>query len=158
MEQIHFPRRLLRTVRKKIFNITFDTAFERVMRGCQRHHQECWIDDYIVEAFCEFHAMGYAHSVEVWLDGELVGGLYGVHMGQMYAGESMFSSVSDASKVAFFHLVEKLKSLGVELMDAQVLNPNTQRFGAVEIPRQVFLERLAAALRDGIESRSWREE
>ena len=158
MENIHFPRRLLRVVRKKSFHITFDTAFESVIRGCQEHHEECWIDEDIVRAFCDFHAMGYAHSVEAWQDGELVGGLYGVHMGRMYAGESMFSRVSNASKVAFYHLVEKLKSLGVELMDAQVLNPNTERFGAVEISRQDFLERLDLALRDGIESQVWREE
>ncbi|HIB68661.1 MAG TPA: leucyl/phenylalanyl-tRNA--protein transferase [Phycisphaerales bacterium] len=138
LEKIHFPRRLLRLVRKKSFHITYDTAFERVMRRCQEHHRECWIDDDIVRAFCDFHAMGYAHSVEVWQDGDLVGGLYGVHMGRMYAGESMFGRVSNASKVAFYHLVKKLESLEVELMDAQVLNPNTERFDDLSVSRVGF--------------------
>lgn len=157
LERIRFPKRLLRLVRQNRFELSFDEAFEDVVRGCQNAHETCWIDDYIRGAFCEFHAMGYAHSVEVWLDGDLIGGLYGVQMARMYAGESMFSRVSNASKVAFYHLVQKLKEKNVELFDAQVLNPHTRSLGAIEIPRSQFLERLSKAVAPDYAPVSWRD-
>ncbi len=158
LENVHFSRRLLRTVRKGAFDITFDTAFRWVMESCVEAHQEsCWIDSEIIEKYTAFHKQGYAHSVEAWLDDELVGGLYGVHIHGLFAGESMFSRRTDASKVAFYHLVEKLRDLKVELFDAQVLNPHTQSLGAFEITREEFLARLAKAVqREGSGISIWR--
>lgn len=127
------------------------------MEGCQQAHKDCWIDDFIKEAFCEFHQQGYAHSVEVWDSGTLVGGLYGVQIDRMYAGESMFSTVSNASKVAFYHLVHKLRQTEVELFDAQVLNPHTRSLGAFEIPREEFLRRLASSVGPYYEPVRWEE-
>ena len=145
-ESIHFSKRLLRTVRSGKFRITFDRAFARVITACSRLHSHSWIDEEIVKQYMKFHRQGFAHSVEAWLDGELVGGLYGVQIRRMFAGESMFHTVRDASKVAFYHLVDHLKELQVELFDAQVLNPHTASLGAIEIPREEFLSRLESAL------------
>lgn len=100
----------------------------------------------MIAAYHDFHKAGYAHSVEVWREGRLVGGLYGVQVGAFFAGESMFHRETDASKVAFAHLVEKLRSLGVVMLDSQVLNQHTANLGAIEIPRSEYLERLDAAM------------
>ena len=145
-DQIRFSRRLMRTVRQERYTITFDRAFRRVITACSRLHTHSWIDPEIVEQYVAFHREGYAHSVEAWLDDELVGGLYGVQIRRMFAGESMFHTQRDASKVAFYHLVQRLRELGVELFDAQVLNPHTCSLGATEIPRDDFLCRLREAL------------
>ena len=145
-DQIHFSRRLLRTVRQERFKVTFDQAFRQVITACSRLHTHSWIDSDIVEQYVALHRDGFAHSVEAWLDEELVGGLYGVQIRRMFAGESMFHTRRDASKVAFYHLVQRLQELGVELFDAQVLNPHTCSLGATEIPREVFLKRLREAL------------
>lgn len=111
----------------------------------------------MVKAYAEFHRLGYAHSVEVWLDDGLVGGLYGVQIGRFFAGESMFHHEPDASKVAFAHLVEKLRSLDVILFDSQVLSEHTASLGAYEIGRDDYLRRLECALEGGVGPVSWLE-
>lgn len=146
-ESIHFSRRFLRTIKKEPYRITFDRAFRRVITRCSELHTNTWIDSDIIEQYVEFHKKGFAHSVEAWHEGELVGGLYGVQLRRMFAGESMFHTKRDASKVAFYHLVQHLRRLNVSLFDAQVLNPHTESLGAVEISRGMFLQRLKAALK-----------
>ena len=145
-DNIHFSRRLLRTVRQGRYGVTYDRAFRRVVEACVEAHESCWIDDEIVRHYTEFHHQGFAHSIEVWEEEDLVGGLYGVQIHRMFAGESMFSRKRDASKVGFFHLVEKLKNSGVILFDAQVLNPHTRSLGATEIRRTAFLARVRQAV------------
>ena len=146
---IRMPRKLGKAIRRQGFTVTFDTAFADVMRGCARAHRDggIWIADSFITAYSKLHALGFAHSVEVWQDEELVGGLYGVHLGGMFAGESMFHSVSNASKVAFAYLVEHLRRIGVPLIDAQVLNDHTQKLGAVLVHRRDFLLILDRAIR-----------
>ena len=123
-DEIRFSRRLMRTVRQERYKVTFDQAFRQVITACSRLHTHSWIDSDIVEQYVALHRDGFAHSVEAWLDEELVGGLYGVQIRRMFAGESMFHTRRDASKVAFYHLVQRLQELGVQLFDAQVLNPH----------------------------------
>ena len=142
LPEIRFSKRLLRTVRQGRFEVTFDEAFRQVITACSQCHRRSWIDEEIIEHYVDFHHRGFAHSVETWEDGELVGGLYGVQLKRMFAGESMFHTRTDASKVAFYHLVQHLKDLKVELFDAQVVNPHTVNLGVREIPRKEFLTRL----------------
>ena len=145
-DQIYISKRLKRTVRQGVYRITFDQAFERVITACAHLHSNSWIDRDIIEQYVAFHRQGFAHSVEAWLGEDLVGGLYGVQIRKMFAGESMFHTERDASKVCFYHLVEHLKALNVQLFDAQVLNPHTESLGAVEISRNEFLRRLKSAV------------
>jgi leucyl/phenylalanyl-tRNA--protein transferase len=133
------------------WRISFDTAFEEVMRGCagpRRHEQGTWISPEIIAGYTGLHRAGYAHSSEVWLDGELVGGAYGVSIGRMFYGESMFARVSDASKVALAHLVFFLRSRGVALIDCQQETAHLASLGASPIPREDFLRHLRAAIRE----------
>lgn len=109
----------------------------------------------MLEVYDEFHHQGYAHSVEIWDGKEMIGGLYGVQLGAFYAGESMFYRRPDASKLAFFHLVQKLEELGVLLFDSQVLTEHTARLGAFEISREQYLQRLEVALAEGVGPKSW---
>lgn len=129
--------------------VRFNTAFARVMEYCAEptfERPSTWIIPGMFEAYGELHRMGYAHSVETWSEGLLVGGLYGVSIGGFFAGESMFSRVSDASKVALAGLVDRMKARGMSLLDTQVMNPHLERLGAVEIPRSEYLARLKHAL------------
>jgi leucyl/phenylalanyl-tRNA--protein transferase len=128
------------------FEIRHDTAFETVMRRCgdpKRPHG--WINDDFVRAYCRLHEMGWAHSMETWRDGELVGGVYGVQIGRFFAGESMFHSATDASKVVLVALVEHLQVEGAELLDVQWSTPHLASLGVVDIPRHDYLDRLAHA-------------
>jgi len=142
--------KLHRSLRKKIsqFEIRFDTDFSQVIRECakipRRHQKGSWIVPEMIEAYEVLHALGYAHSVEAYQEGLLVGGLYGVSVGKVFCGESMFASVSDASKVALAVLVENLKKQGYEFIDCQVPTEHLKSLGAIEMPRETFLERLAA--------------
>ncbi len=148
----------LQTYRSGRFEIRINTAFEEVMRGCSDRREGTWISEEIVRAYCRLHELGLAHSVESWraLDrlsgvgqgqaGELAGGLYGVAIGGAFFGESMFSRHRDASKVALVALVEQMRSRGFTLLDVQFTTPHLQRFGAVEISRDEYLERLKDAL------------
>jgi leucyl/phenylalanyl-tRNA---protein transferase len=149
LDRFHISRRLARTVRADRFEIRIDTAFERVIEACaapRRGRMETWINEPIQRLCGELHERGLAHSVEAWLEGELVGGLYGIGLGAAFFGESMFSTERDASKVALAHLVARLKAGGYRLLDAQFLTEHLERFGAEEIGRADYLERLEQAL------------
>lgn len=142
------PRKIGKTVRRHGLSVTFDRAFRAVMAGCaeSHRHQGEWISPAFIEAYTAFHERGHAHSVEVWQGELLVGGLYGVQLGNMFAGESMFHRISNASKVAFGALAHHLAAIGIECIDAQVLNPHTASLGAVVVRRRDFLQLLARAL------------
>lgn len=132
--------------RMKHFEIRYDTSFTEVMRECgsiARDGQEgSWIIPEMIEAYTRLHELGYAHSIEAWQDGKLVGGLYGVIIGKMFFGESMFTKVRDASKVAFATLIERLKNEGFELIDCQIASPHLKSLGAREISRKEFMQHL----------------
>ncbi|HZS83455.1 MAG TPA: leucyl/phenylalanyl-tRNA--protein transferase [Stellaceae bacterium] len=150
LDAFHVPRSLRRTLRRDIFEIRCDTAFTAVMRGCAEpaaDRRQTWINDEIIALYSELHRRGAAHSVEAWYEGALVGGLYGVELGAAFFGESMFSRVTDASKVALVHLVARLRRGGFTLLDTQFVTAHLQRFGAIEISRREYHARLAAALR-----------
>jgi leucyl/phenylalanyl-tRNA---protein transferase len=136
---------LAKVLRNARFEVRTDTVFEQVMRACAAPRGEqsgTWIDEQIIAAYCALHQQGYAHSVEVWLDGELVGGLYGVAIGQMFYGESMFSRVSNASKVALAHLTCQLKAWQFGMIDCQMYTPHLASLGGKLIPRDEFISRL----------------
>lgn len=144
-DAFHASRSLLRTVRAGKFEVRRDTAFRQVMEACAepRPGQDgTWITPEILDGYCGLHAQGYAHSVESWQDGALVGGLYGVRIGRMFFGESMFARVTDASKVALVHLVEALRADGVPMIDCQQETEHLASFGARPIPREEFARRL----------------
>lgn len=131
------------------FEIRIDTQFEAVMRACaapRAYEEETWISEEIIQAYVELFHMGFAHSVEAYEDGKLVGGLYGVHIGSAFFGESMFMLVSNASKVAFHYLIEILRAHEFNLLDTQFMNDNVQRYGAIEIKRAEYERRLSRAL------------
>lgn len=139
------PRSLRLTIKKNPFEIRLDTRFEEVMRKCGER-EETWISEEIIQSYVELYRLGYAHSVETWKENKLVGGLYGVAIGGAFFGESMFSREQDASKVALVYLVERMKARGFELLDTQFITPHLARFGAKEIPREEYLERLKKAI------------
>jgi leucyl/phenylalanyl-tRNA---protein transferase len=147
LDRFHVSRRLQRTCRSGQFQVSIDQAFSEVIRGCaDRPGQGTWITSEMVDAYEALHGLGHAHSVEVWKESQLSGGIYGVAVGGLFAGESMFSRCTDASKVALVHLVDRLRERGFQLFDIQFLNAHTARLGAVEIPRTEYLVRLRAAL------------
>jgi leucyl/phenylalanyl-tRNA--protein transferase len=145
LENFHLPHGLKRTLRKNPFELRVDSAFEAVMRACAAREQT-WINEEIIESYCALHRAGFAHSVEAWRDGELAGGLYGVALRGAFFGESMFHTVTDASKVALHALVERLRERGFLLLDTQWLTPHLVTFGAVEIPRREYLRQLARSM------------
>jgi leucyl/phenylalanyl-tRNA--protein transferase len=149
LDAFHLSHRLRRTVRQDLFEIRCDDAFEAVMRGCAEPRPErprTWINDEIVRLYTALFRLGFAHCVESWHGGELVGGLYGVALGGAFFGESMFSRVSDASKVALAHLVARLRLGRFRLLDTQFVTHHLRQFGAEEIPRALYRRQLAAAL------------
>ena len=149
LDGFHVPGRLRRTVRKSPFEVRFDTAFQAVIEACAEStadRPKTWINADIVRLYTELFESGFAHSVECWRDGRMVGGLYGVSLGGAYFGESMFSRETDASKVALVHLVARLKAGGFTLLDTQFVTEHLSQFGALEIPRSEYRRRLAAAL------------
>jgi len=147
LHQFHISRRLRRTCRSGRFQVSVDRFFSEVIRGCaHRPGQGTWITSEMVDAYEALHRLGHAHSVEVWKENQLVGGIYGVAVAGLFAGESMFSRSSDASKIALVHLVNRLRERGFQLFDIQFLNAHTARLGAVEIPRADYLTRLRRAL------------
>ena len=145
LDTFHVPRSLKLTLKKKPFDIRINKRFEEVMRACAKR-EETWISEAIIESYVQLHHAGIAHSVETWKDGMLVGGLYGVAIRGAFFGESMFSKMKDASKVALVHLVMRLREKGYTLLDTQFTTPHLQRFGAREIPRAEYLLRLEEAL------------
>jgi leucyl/phenylalanyl-tRNA---protein transferase len=149
LECFHVPSRLRRTVRSGRFTVRCNSAFEMVMRGCAEStsdRPQTWINNEIIALYTALFNRGAAHCVECWTDGVLVGGLYGVQLGAAFFGESMFSRVTDASKVALVHLAARLRSGGFQLLDTQFVTDHLRRFGAIEITRREYHARLAAAI------------
>jgi leucyl/phenylalanyl-tRNA--protein transferase len=148
IETFHVSSRLARVVRRGTFTMRIDHDFEAVMRACADRggRDSTWISEEIVESYVELARLGVAHSVEAWQDGQLAGGLYGVHLGGAFFGESMFHRVTDASKVALVALVDRLRARGFTLLDTQWITPHLEQFGAVEIPRVEYLRRLEDAI------------
>ncbi|MEZ0541461.1 leucyl/phenylalanyl-tRNA--protein transferase [Fibrella arboris] len=145
------PAKSLRPIlNKRIFDIRVNTDFEQVMRHCAVPRSEddsTWISEEIIDAYTELHRMGLAHSVETYLDNQLVGGLYGVAIGSVFFGESMFHLVSNASKVAFHHLILILREQQFQLLDTQFINDNVKRYGAIDISKRDYADLLKKALR-----------
>ncbi len=145
---LYVSKRLARTLRGDKFQVTFNQDFDAVVKGCAYRPEEgTWITPEVAKAYGKFHQLGHAHSVEVWQNGSLVGGLYGVAIGGLFAGESMFSTVSDASKIALVALVDRLKHKGFQLFDLQIINDHTSMMGATEIPRDSYLARIKTAVK-----------
>jgi leucyl/phenylalanyl-tRNA--protein transferase len=146
-DRFHIPHGLQRALGKRRFDLTVDRDFEGVIRACSTAHGSTWISRELLAAYCELHQRGFAHSVEARLDGQLAGGLYGVHIGGAFFGESMFHRVTDASKVALVTLVERLRAGGFLLLDTQWTTPHLKQFGTYEIARADYLKLLEDALR-----------
>ncbi len=158
-DELKISTSLQRVIKKNRFWVTMDETFLEVIQRCatvkRREGKGTWIVPEMVEAYHRLHRLGYAHSVESWQDGELVGGLYGVVLGRVFFGESMFALKSDASKVAFVHLVQLLKQWHFALIDCQVPTAHLKRFGAREIPRYDFLRLLSAAFEEADPRHPW---
>ena len=157
--KIKISKSLARKIEKNVFSISFDSAFDRVIHNCARIKRQrqrgTWITKEMLQAYKELHRVGYAHSVEVWKEDELVGGLYGLSIGRAFFGESMFHTTADASKVALFKLSERLREWGFDFIDGQVSNPHLESLGAVNIPRSEFLLKLNEAIRGKTLLGSW---
>lgn len=146
LDGLHISRSLRRTLNRNVFTVRINSAFENVMRSCAAREQT-WISEEIISAYTELHRRGFAHSVETWYEQRLVGGLYGVAIGGAFFGESMFSTMTDASKVALVHLVRRLNDRRFLLLDTQYLTEHLARLGAIEISRAAYLRLLGRALR-----------
>ena len=145
IKEFHIPHGLKKVLRKNPFEIRFNTAFGAIMHGCA-DRDSTWISEMIYRSYVKLHELGFGHSVEVWQNNSLVGGLYGISMGGAFFGESMFSRVPNASKVALVALVERLDERGYVLLDTQWVTEHLTQFGAHEIPRSAYLKRLNKAL------------
>ena len=160
LEEFHISRSLRKTLRQGIFQVTIDRAFDEVIAACasvpRLGQNGTWITAEMQEAYRELHGLGYAHSVETWLEGKLAGGIYGVSLGKAFFGESMFHSKTDASKVALAALVEKLKSWNFHFLDAQMTTEHMMSLGAREISRRIFLKELRVALNHPTRRGKWR--
>jgi leucyl/phenylalanyl-tRNA---protein transferase len=150
-KELYISRSLKKSIRKGLFQITMDQAFFRVIKSCAEirldKNEPTWIVPEMINAYGQLHESGFAHSVEAWYQGKLAGGLYGLALGKCFSGESMFTRVSDASKVAFVYLVSFLKSLDFHMIDCQMKTSHLMRFGAREIPRKNFLQQLEKTLK-----------
>ena len=154
LNAVHVPRKLRRVVRRGTFKVRCNSAFGQVIKGCASPapgRKDTWINPTIEQLYCDLHEMGFAHSVECWRDDDLVGGLYGVALGAAFFGESMFSRVPDASKVALVHLAARLSKGGFRLLDTQFETPHLRQFGVVEIAREEYRARLARAVRTPVQ-------
>jgi leucyl/phenylalanyl-tRNA--protein transferase len=154
-EELHVPRRLARTLRQGRYEITFDTAFAEVMHGCATAVRAGQPGTWITDGFAELHVLGLAHSVETWRGGRLVGGVYGLALGSVFCGESMFHAETDASKVAFVTLVRQLREWGFRMLDCQIHTGHLESLGAREWPRDRFLDELEAAVREPTRRGKW---
>jgi len=161
-DELVVARSLRKAIRRKPYQLRLDSAFGQVLRGCadvpRPGQSGTWLIPDMITAYTRMHELGFAHSAEAWSDGELVGGLYGVSLGGCFYGESMFAKAPDASKIAFVALVRQLAAWGVTLIDCQVHTEHLARFGAREIPRDQFLERLRAVLEQPTRRGAWRYE
>ncbi len=145
LEGFRVPHGTRKTLRDPAWEVRIDTAFEQVLLSCAER-EDTWIDGTIVQSYLALHRAGHAHSVEIWRDGLLAGGLYGVRIGAAFFGESMFHAVPGASKVALVRLVERLRAGGFTLLDTQWTTPHLEQFGAAGIPRKTYLRQLRQAL------------
>jgi len=156
--ELRIPRSLKKRLARRDYEVRADGAFEQVIRACaspRRGQEGTWITEDMVEAYVRLHRSGHAHSVETWIDGRLAGGLYGVELGGMFYGESMFARAPDASKIALAHLARQLERRGCGLIDCQMTTPLLARFGAREIPRAEFMGRLKQLVRHTPAARAW---
>lgn len=162
LDQFKISRSLGKTLRRRVFHVSFDRVFDDVIAACAAVPREgqsgTWITPEMQEAYIKLHGLGFAHSVEAWFEGKLVGGLYGVSLGKAFFGESMFHRKPDASKVALAILVENLKKWGFHFIDSQMATEHMNRLGAAEIPRRIFLKRLQSALRHSTKRGKWHVE
>lgn len=150
LDDFHVSESLAKAIRKQKLKVTINTAFQQVMRACATpgpKRRDTWITREFIEAYTELHHQGHAHSVECWRDGQLVGGVYGVSLGGLFAGESMFHRADNASKIALHHLVQHLRERKFLLFDIQMVTAATQPLGAKSIPRSEYLKRLAVAVK-----------
>ena len=150
LDDFHISRSLKKTLRRDEFEVRINTQFDAVVTACSQSTEtrpKTWINKRIRELYSELHTMGHGHSVETWQDGELIGGLYGIHLGAAFFGESMFSRRTDASKVALVHLVYQLTQGGFRLLDTQFTTPHLEKFGVTEVPRETYQEMLDDALK-----------
>jgi len=150
IEDFHIPHGMKKILRDHPFTLTTDTQFETVIRSCAelgKSRKETWINEIIIEKYCELHRLGHAHSVESWHEGKLVGGLYGVSLGGAFFGESMFSRMSEASKIALVTLIEILQEAGYALLDTQFVNDHLKQFGVKEIAKKSYMTKLDKALK-----------
>ena len=157
--ELRIPRSLRKRLARGDYEVRADTAFEAVMRACAapRTGQDgTWITDDMIDAYVRLHQAGHAHSIETWIGGQLAGGLYGVALGRMFYGESMFTRVPDASKIALAHLVRQLERRECGLIDCQMATAHLARFGAREIPRVEFMRRLAKLVNYPAKAGKWR--
>lgn len=158
--RLKVSKSMRQVLRREIFEVSVDQDFRAVVENCRhikRMGQEgTWITDEMLEAYCNLHALGFAHSVEVWQEGNLVGGLYGVSLGRCFFGESMFAKVSNASKTGFIKLSQRLEELGFFLIDCQVYTPHLESLGAESIPRTQFMEELGQAFEQETYIGSWK--
>ncbi|MFC1516356.1 leucyl/phenylalanyl-tRNA--protein transferase [Thermodesulfobacteriota bacterium] len=149
-DEFRVSKTLRKIIKKKMFEITMDTAFEAVIHRCRQirlqNNEGTWITDDMIHAYCKLHDSGFAHSVECWHKGKVAGGLYGVSLGRCFFGESMFTEKSNASNVALVHLLKHLNKNAFDMIDCQVKTSHLIRFGAREIPREHFLEQLQKSL------------
>lgn len=161
-QELRIGRSLRKRIRKQPYEIRFDTSFREVVERCAEAYRPgqhgTWITDEMVGAYVDLHEAGLAHSAEAYLDGQLVGGLYGVSLGRVFCGESMFATQPDASKIAFVTLIAQLKRWGCQLVDCQVHTDHLARFGAREVPRGVFLEQLSGVVRGPTRQGRWKLE
>jgi leucyl/phenylalanyl-tRNA--protein transferase len=157
--EIKTSKTLKKIIKKEVFKVTMDLAFNEVINQCAqvrlKKNQGTWIIEDMIEAYCRLHESGFAHSVEVWRQGELVGGLYGVSLGKCFFGESMFTRISNASNIALVKLVEYLKELSFNMLDCQVPTEHLTRFGARQIPRIRFLNQLEKSLKAPTRKGKW---
>jgi leucyl/phenylalanyl-tRNA--protein transferase len=162
LDQFKISRSLGKKLRRRVFHVSFDRVFDDVIAACAAVPREgqsgTWITPEMQEAYIKLHGLGFAHSVEAWFEGQLVGGLYGVSLGKAFFGESMFHRKPDASKVALAILVENLKKWGFHFIDSQMATEHMNRLGATEIPRRIFLKRLRSALRHSTKRGKWHVE
>jgi leucyl/phenylalanyl-tRNA---protein transferase len=160
LNDFKISRSLRKTLKREVFQVTLDHAFEEVIRACavvpRVAQNGTWITNEMLKAYVNLHGLGYAHSVESWFGGKLAGGLYGVSLGKCFFGESMFHLKTDASKVALAILVEKLRSWDFHFIDSQMTTEHMLRLGAKELPRRIFLKRLQSALRYPTKRGRWR--
>lgn len=158
--EFHLPRRLARKIRKNVFSVTADTAFDQVIGACStaggRGEQGTWITPEIHQAYVQLHELGYAHSIEAWEGETLAGGLYGVCLDGVFFGESMFTHITDGSKIALAHLIKAAPRLGIRLIDCQMTTSHLVGFGAREVDRETFLKELEKYITDCTPQKKWR--